>query len=149
MSKHDADASWQAQAEQAERNGAPAGSPEAERYRLIVRALQRPLALQLPADFAANLQQRVVSNERRSVFEDGLVTVLMLVMVIIGLAVAYPYVVPIVAEVRGSLPVADAVLGAADGALSNVPWKTILAASLCIAGVMGMERLLTRAPAAA
>jgi len=139
-----ADTQWQDQAEQAERSGASSDNPEVERYRLVLRALGKPTVAQLPADFARSVQLKVIGNERRAAFEDGLVTVLMLVMVIVGLAVAFPYIAPIVSTVGDSLPIAGSALSAADSALSNVPWKTILAASLSIAVAMAMERFFTR-----
>lgn len=147
MSNQDKHAQWQAQAEQAERGNSKAGAdPQIDQYRLILRALRRPVGPQLPRDFAAQLQRQVDLSERRAAFEDGLVTVLMLLMVAMGLVVAYPYLAPVVSEVRGSLPIAETVLGMADGALANVPWKAILGSALAIAGVMVVERFTQRSP---
>ena len=52
----DRDMRLQAEADRAEREAlAPGGDPRVDRYRLVVRALRRPLQPQLPADFAARV----------------------------------------------------------------------------------------------
>ena len=57
----DREARLQAAAEQAECLGHPPGvDPGLARHRLVIRALNRPTALQLPADFAARIAKRVL-----------------------------------------------------------------------------------------
>lgn len=141
MNERDKDALWQRQAEQAEgADSKAANDPQVDRYRLVLRALRQPVGPQLPADFAARLQQQVIESNRRAALEDGLVTVLMAIMVAVGLVVAYPYLASLVEQLRGNLPVAESLLGMADGALANVPWKSILGSALAIAGVLLIER---------
>ncbi len=143
MNELEKEAQWQRQAEQAEQGHSNAkDDPQVDRYRLVLRALRQPVGPQLPADFAARLQQQVIDSNRRAALEDGLVTLLMAIMVAVGLVVAYPYLASLIDQLRGNLPVAESLLGMTDGALTNVPWKSILGSALAIAGVLLIERNL-------
>ncbi|MCB1608273.1 MAG: hypothetical protein KDI71_14990 [Xanthomonadales bacterium] len=147
MNNIDKEARWQALAEQAERDHtAPGNDSQVDRYRLILRALRQPVGPQLAPDFAQAMQAEVLRQEHRSVVEDALVTVLMTVMVLIGLYVAYPYVAPLLGQMRGSLPLADSLFGIADGALANVPWRAIIGSAAAIGGVMLIDRYADSSP---
>jgi hypothetical protein len=122
------DARLQAQAELAERQGLPAGGhPAVDRYRLVMRALRQPLAVQLPADFAARVAAKIAFPEERSSFEDWAISLLLLGVGVAGLF----YVQPLLAGVMDALQIAMP-------ALPDVPWPLLgaAAASLAVAWVV-------------
>lgn len=129
-SRHEEDVRLQALAEQAEREGLPAGDPRVDRHRLVLRALRQPLPLDLPQDFAARVMARIVLAEERGGLEDWLTSGLLLLMAIAGLVVVQPYVGAIAANFSFSLPV--------------LPWPMLLGSAACIATVMAVDRLLSR-----
>lgn len=113
----------QAAAEQAERLGQPAGvDPELDRHRLVIRALNRPTALQLPADFAARLAKRIELAEEKSGVEDWLMTLLLLGVGVIGLVYMQPVIALVVQRVHIEVPQLPWPMIAATGAAIAVAW---------------------------
>ena len=134
----------QLRAEQAERTQAASGDPRVDRYRLVLRALRRPLAVELESDFAATVVQRVAQRERQSALEDGIVTVMLLLLGFGGAAFAYPYLAPLIAQMGSSVALADGVLGQVPTLLADLPWPTLIGATLCIGGVALFDHILAR-----
>jgi hypothetical protein len=131
-------------AERAEREQAPTGDPQVDRYRLVLRALRRPLATELDADFTATVLQRIARRERQSALEDSIVTVMLLLLSIGGAAFAIPYLAPFIAEMGATVPLADGLLGEARRLLVQLPWPTLIGTGLCIGCVMLIDHLLSR-----
>lgn len=101
----DREARLQAAAEQAEQLGQPAGTdPELDRHRLVIRALNQPTALQLPADFAARIARRILVAEEKSGIEDWLMTALLFGMSVIGLVYMQPVLALVVQRVNIEVP---------------------------------------------
>ena len=127
----DREARLQAAAEAAERLGLPAGNdPEVDRHRAVIRALSRPLALQLPADFAARVAQRIGFAEEKSSIEDWLVTGLLLAVGVIGLV----YMQPVIALVLQRVPIE----------VPALPWPMIAATLAGIAVAWIVDRGASR-----
>lgn len=134
MSNHEIDqqvleqqARLQAQAELAERQKLPpGGDPALDRYRLVIRALNQPLAAQLPADFAARVAARVGFSEERSSLEDWLMTGLMLVLAVAGLFYIRPVMASILGQFHFQLP--------------SLPWPLLVAASASVAVAWALDR---------
>ena len=119
----DREARLQAAAEQAEQLGQPAGTdPELDRHRLVIRALNRPTALQLPADFAARLAKRIELAEEKSGVEDWLMTLLLLGVGVIGLVYMQPVIALVVQRVHIEVPQLPWSMIAATGAAIAVAW---------------------------
>lgn len=117
----------QAQAELAERQQLPAsGDPALDSYRLVIRALNQPLAEQLPADFAARVAARVGFSEERSSPEDWLMTGLMLVLAVAGLFYMRPVMASILGQFHFQLP--------------SLPWPLLAAASASVAVAWALDR---------
>ena len=113
----------QAAAEVAERLGQPAGAdPGLDRHRLVIRALNRPTALQLPADFAARLAKRILLAEEKSGVEDWLMTLLLLGVGVIGLVYMQPVIALVVQRVHIEVPELPWPMIAATGAAIAVAW---------------------------
>jgi hypothetical protein len=113
----------QSAAEAAERLGQPAGvDPELDRHRLVVRALNRPTALQLPADFAARVAKRVLLAEEKTSIEDWLMTLLLLGVGVIGLVYMQPVIALVVQRVHIEVPQLPWSMIAATGAGIAVAW---------------------------
>jgi hypothetical protein len=113
----------QAAAEAAERLGQPAGAdPELDRHRLVIRALNRPTALQLPADFAARIAKRILLAEEKSGIEDWLMTLLLLGVGVIGLVYMQPVIALVVQRVHVDVPQLPWSMIAATGAGIAVAW---------------------------
>lgn len=113
----------QAAAERAERLGQPAGiDTELDRHRLVIRALNRPTALQLPADFAARVAKRILMAEEKSSIEDWLITLLLLGMGLIGLVYMQPVIALVVQRVHIEVPQMPWSMIAATGAGIAVAW---------------------------
>lgn len=134
----------QRQAEQAEREQRAGGDPQVDRYRLVLRALRRPPALELDADFSARVLQRVAQRERQSALEDSVVTVMLLLLSLAGAAFAFPYLAPLIGAMSSTVPLADSVLGQAQGLLAQLPWPTLIGTGLCIGSLMLIDHLLSR-----
>lgn len=83
-------AQLQAAAEQAERLGMASADPEVERYRAVIRALRRPLPMQLPADFARQVAEQAERRHASAGLEAWLTRTMMLLMIVVGLALALP-----------------------------------------------------------
>jgi hypothetical protein len=121
----------QAEAEAAERRGAPAGSnPSVDQYRLVLRALRREPGEALPRDFAARIARRVLYAEERGTFEDWLVTGLMLAMA----SGALYYLRPILAKV----------VAAIDLPLPSLPAPLLVAAAVAVLAAWATEHALAR-----
>lgn len=115
----DRDARLQDVAERAERQGLAAGGDAAvDRYRLVMRALRRPLAVQLPADFAARVAARIVLPEERGSVEDWLVSIVLLGVGVAGLFYLQPVMAGVLASVHFALP--------------KVPWPLLVAGAIAI-----------------
>ena len=113
----------QAAAEAAERRGQPAGTdPGLDRHRLVIRALNRPTALQLPADFAARIAKRILLSEEKSGVEDWLMTLLLLGVGVIGLVYMQPVIALVVQRVHIEVPQLPWSMIAATGAAIAVAW---------------------------
>jgi hypothetical protein len=129
MSTNDLDreARAQAEAERAERANAPAGGdPRVDRYRLIVRALRRPLPPQLPANFAVRVAAAAAHAEQDDGFEDWLVGLLMFGL---GLGALF-FVVPVLANfVHGMVSIQ----------LPAMPWHQFAVALICIGIVWAID----------
>jgi hypothetical protein len=124
------EAQLQAQADAAERQGLPpGGDPAVDRYRLVVRALRTPLAIELPADFAAQLARRIALPEERHSLEDGLLSLLLLGIGITGLAYLQPVLASVLEGMHVSLP--------------RVPWPLLVAASAAVAVAWLVDRSAT------
>lgn len=84
MNTHDPfnEREWQAQerASQDERAGATTPDPLAARYRLIARALQQPMSVELPSDFAERLGAQVAQGGGEGQLERILILVLLVLM---------------------------------------------------------------------
>ena len=125
------DARRQAQAEAAERQGLPpGGDPAIDRYRLVMRALRMPLALDLPAGFAAQVAARIVPAEERNALEDGLLSLLLLGIGITGLAYLQPVLASVLESMHVSLPTVPWPLLGAAGAAVAVAWLVDRGATL-------------------
>jgi len=117
----------QAQAELAERQQLSAsGDPSIDTYRLVLRALRQPPAVQLPADFAARVAARVEGVEEKGSLEDWLVTLLMLGMAVVG----FIYVQPVMASVFGQLRFD----------VPTLPWSWIGAAAASVGVAWAVDR---------
>jgi hypothetical protein len=121
----------QAQAEAAERQQLPPGTnPAVDQYRLVLRALRRPLAVALPADFAARVARRVLFAEERGTMEDWMVTGLMLAMA----GGALYYLQPILAKVVTAIHVP----------LPSLPAPLLVAAAVAVLAAWATEHALAR-----
>lgn len=119
----DREVSLQAAAERAERLGQPAGvDPGLDRHRLVIRALNRPTALQLPADFAARVAKRILLAEEKSGIEDWLMTLLLLGVGLVGLVYMQPVLALVVQRVQFDVPQLPWSMIAATGAGIAVAW---------------------------
>jgi hypothetical protein len=113
----------QAQAEAAERQQLPPGAnPAVDQYRLVLRALRRPLVDALPADFAARVARRVLFAEERGTMEDWMVTGLMLAMAGGALYYLQPYFAQLFAAFDLKLPQLPAPLLFAAAVAVVVAW---------------------------
>lgn len=114
-------------AELAERQHLPAsGDSSLDRYRLVLRALRQPPAVQLPADFAAQVAARVGSAEEKGSLEDWLVTLLLLGMAVVGVI----YVQPVLASVLGQLQFE----------VPTLPWSWLAAAAASVGVAWAVDR---------
>jgi hypothetical protein len=130
VSRHDSERQQQLQAmaERAERELAPAGDPQVDAYRLVLRALQQPLPDALPAGFAQQVARRLQAHEASSRLERWLTHLLLLIMVV---AMAWFAVPPLVATMAQTLRLANS---------EALPWSSVCIAS---AGI-GMAWMLDR-----
>lgn len=127
----DREARLQAAAEQAERLAQPAGiDPELDRHRLVVRALNRPTALQLPADFAARVAARVGFGEDKGSAEDWVMTLLMGVLGVVGLVYLQPVLATALQRVNVDLP--------------HLPWPMLGATAVALVVAWAVDRGASR-----
>jgi hypothetical protein len=127
----DHDICLQAEAERAEREGLPSGrDPRVDRYRLVVRALRRPLEPQLPHDFDARVAELALRRDGDG-FEDIMVSLLLLAMGVGALL----FVGPSLAAMARSIVAIQ---------LPQFPWQQIAMAAVAIVVVWAIERGWTR-----
>lgn len=135
----------QEMAEQAERTQHPAsGDARLDQYRLVVRALARPLPAALPDDFPAQVMRRIHRREQRSAREDVIVTGLLLLLAALGLALAYPYLLDGIDQFRANVPMADALAAQVLGGVGQLPWQMLGIAGVGIGAALTLERWLSR-----
>ena len=94
----------QAAAEQAERDGRPAGDPDVDAYRLVIRAVRQALMPGLPEDFARRVVLRTSPSSDNASLEDGMVTLLLLGMALGGGAYFLPRFWPLLSTLPVTLP---------------------------------------------
>lgn len=145
--RHDNERQLQDLAEQAEQKRLPAsGDTRVDQYRLVVRALRQPLPIALPEDFSVQVMQRIRVREQRSAREDVIVTGLLLLLAALGLALAYPYLLDGIDQLRVNLPMADVMAAQVQGGVHRVPWQMLGIAGLGIGAALTLERWLSRPP---
>ena len=132
MNTNDQEARTQAEAERAEREGLASGrDSRVDRYRLVVRALRKPLEPQLPADFASRVAAIALQRDRGEGFEEWIVVFLMLAMGIGALIFVGPALAGMVHTVVSVQ-------------LPPLPWHQVVMAASCIGVVWAIERGLVR-----
>jgi hypothetical protein len=110
-------------AENAERERLPAGDPNVDAYRLVLRALKRPLPIALPADFAQQVVRKLQAREEAASVERWLTNAVMVTMAISAVFFALP-------------PLASALAPVFRATVAEpVPWSLILVAGLGLAAV--------------
>lgn len=135
-------------AEQAERGRLPAtGDAQVDQYRVVVRALRQPLPLGLPDDFSARVMQRIHVREQRSAREDLIVALVLMALAMLGLALAYPYLLDGIAQLRGHVPMADGLAAQVQQTVARVPWSMLGVAGIGIGAALTFERWLGRSSA--
>lgn len=123
-------------AEMAERSAAPAGvDADVEAYRLVMRAAARPLAQQLPADFAAQMAAAVATEEMPSLLDRLAPGVGLVVLIIAGLGTSGEYLLAAMRQIGE--------LGSGLGG-DRLPWPMLCGAALALAAVGMSDRLLRR-----
>jgi hypothetical protein len=120
----------QAAAERAEQQGAPAGDPQVDAYRLVLRALKQPLPVALPADFAQQVVRKLQLREEAAGLEEWLTTILLVTMAVAAAFFALP---PLAAALA---PVLRAT------AAQPLPWSLIFVAAMGMAAVWLMDAVL-------
>ena len=120
------DALQQMAAEQAERNGLPAGDPDVDGYRLVIRAVRAAAMPDLPHDFAARLALRAMPAADSVSLEDGLATLLVLAMALGGGGYFMPRLWPMLSSLPISLP--------------HLSWHWIIAATLAISLAWAVDK---------
>jgi hypothetical protein len=113
----------QAAAERAERDGSPAGNPQVDAYRLVLRALKTPLPIGLPADFAQQVARRLQVRDEAAGLERWLTSILLVTMAIAAAWFALP---PMAAAIA---PVLRATTG------QSMPWAWMSVAGIGMAAV--------------
>ena len=120
---HDREARLQAAAEQAERLGLPTGAdPALDRHRLVLRALCREPAAQLPADFARRVALRAEHGEERAGAEDWTMTALLGLLALAGLYYLQPSLLAVLRRIDLDLPSLPWPMLAATGFALAVAW---------------------------
>ncbi|KFN43075.1 hypothetical protein [Arenimonas oryziterrae] len=124
----------QADAERAEREARAPGDVEVDAYRLVWRALQRPLPPALPADFAAQVARRRPVREDASVLEEGLTMLMWVSMAAGAIYFALPPLSAWFAELW-RLPLMHA-----------MPWPLLLSLAISLFAVWGFGASERRVP---
>jgi hypothetical protein len=123
-------------AEAAEHSAAPAGADaDIEAYRLVMRAAARPLAQQLPTDFAAQMAAAVATEEMPSLLDRFAPSVGLAILVIAGLGTSGEYLLAAMRQIGE--------LGSGLGG-GRLPWPMLCGAALALAAVGMSDRLLRR-----
>ena len=133
MNKHELDrqARLQAAAEQAEHLGLPTGTdPELDRYRLVIRALRQEPQAQLSANFARGMAVLAARRDRSAAPEDWLMTALMGVLGIAGLAYMLPFMAKVMGEMHLDLP--------------RLPWPMVIGTGVAIVVAWAVDQGLLR-----
>ena len=123
---HERNIRWQQAAEQAERSGAPAGDPDIDAYRLVIRAVRQAAMPVTPADFAVRVALRLHRSPERAGVEDGIVILLLLGMALGGGG----YLMPRLWPMLSALPIA----------LPHLSWHWIIAAAAGLALAWAIDR---------
>lgn len=134
MNKIDAterEARLQAAAEQAERDGLPAGEAGVDAYRLVIRAVRQAPMPGLPEDFARRVAARVSPAGDKASFEDGMVTLLLLGMALGGGGYFLPRFWPLIASLV-SLPTIN---------MPAVSWPLLAATAVGLGLAWAIDRL--------
>ena len=118
-------------AERAERERLPAGDPQVDAYRLVLRALQQPLAISLPADFAQQVARKLQAREEAAGLEKWLINILLVTMAVGAAIFALP---PLAATLAPLLRATAA---------QPVPWSLIFVAALAMTMVWLMDAALS------
>lgn len=114
-------------ADRAERLHLPnTGDPRVERYRLVLRALAVAPAEQLPADFAASMQRRVLQMEDSFSVEDVLLSLLLLGAALTGLFYMKPVIATLISQWHLSLP--------------SLPWPLLAATAVSVVLAWAIDR---------
>lgn len=139
----------QARAEQAER--AHAGTnpdPQVAQYQLVMRALGRAPAHALPDDFAQSVLARIARAEEKAGFDDVLVSGLLLVLAVAGLAFVYPWLTALVDHLHALLPslgsLTSPLVGPLQAGLRGLPWSLLAGVAVAIGAVMSLDALWFR-----
>jgi len=111
----------QAAAERAERERLPAGDPQVDAYRLVLRALKQPLPIALPADFAQQVARTLHMREEGVGLEQWLTNILLLIMAIGAAIFALPSLASVLAQVLRTT------------AGQSIPWPSIGVAAFAMA----------------
>lgn len=141
---------WQARAEQAERARAGASTdPQVAQYQLVMRALGRAPAHALPDDFAQSVLARIARAEEKAGFDDVLVSGLLLVLAIAGLAFVYPWLIALVDHLHALLPSLGSLtsplqVGPLQAGLRGLPWSLLAAVAVAIGVAMSLDALWFR-----
>ena len=117
----------QAAAERTEREHWPAGDPQVDAYRLVLRALKQPLPVALPADFAQQVVRKLREREEAAGLEQWLTTILLVTMAVAAAFFALP---PLAAALAPMLRATVA---------QPLPWSLIFVAALAMAAVWLMD----------
>ena len=131
-SEMDREARRQAAASEAERLGLPPGDPALDRERLLLRALRRAPAEQLPPDFARQVALRAQRLESRAGAEDWLATLLLGGMGIGAMVYLMPFLVAVLRPLRLQL------------ALPDLPWPMLVATAVAIGVAWAVDQGATR-----
>ena len=137
----------QARAEQAERARAGASpDPEVAQYQLVIRALGRAPAHALPDDCAQTVLARIARAEEKSGFEDALISGLLLVLAVAGLAFIHPWLSSLFDQLHAWLPVADRLTAPLASGLSELPWKLLAGVAIAVGATVSLDALWFQRP---
>jgi len=139
----------QTRAEQAER--AHAGTnpdPQVAQYQLVMRALGRAPAHALPDDFAQSVLARIARAEEKTGFDDVLVSGVLLVLAVAGLAFV-PWLTALVDHLHALLPSLGSLTsplqtGPLQAGLRGLPWSLLAGVAVAIGAAMSLDALWFR-----
>lgn len=135
----------QARAEQAERaHAGTSPDPQVAQYQLVMRALGRAPAHALPDDFAQSVLARIARAEEKAGFDDVLVSGLLLVLAIAGLAFVYPWLTALVDHLHALLPSLGSLTTPLQTGLRGLPWSLLAGVAVAIGVAMSLDALWCR-----